>query len=69
MLALGCLEGEEKSHTTVSTNTLAAISAGLELLSPGGHFSVIAYTYHRGGRDEAEVINKWAVLCPDSSTG
>lgn len=64
MFNLGYLPGGDKSRTTTPGTTLAALTAGLEMLSPGGVISVIAYTGHRGGRDEADAVKCWAGTLP-----
>lgn len=63
---LGYLPGGDKTRTTAASTTLAALEQARELLAPGGVISVLAYTGHPGGRDEAEVVKAWArSLAPD----
>jgi 16S rRNA C1402 N4-methylase RsmH len=60
MFNLGYLPGGDKQRTTGITTTLAALEQALEMLAPGGAISVLAYTGHPGGREEAEVVKAWA---------
>jgi predicted methyltransferase len=64
MFNLGYLPGGEKWRTTTPSTTLTALSVVLELLAPGGCISVIAYTGHPGGREEAEAVKSWASAMP-----
>jgi 16S rRNA C1402 N4-methylase RsmH len=57
---LGYLPGGDKQIITRSGTTVAALNASLEWLAPDGVISVIAYTGHPGGRDEAEQVKAWA---------
>lgn len=59
---LGYLPGGDKGRTTGVTTTLAALEQARELLAPGGVISVLAYTGHPGGREEAEAVKQWARL-------
>lgn len=59
MFNLGYLPGGDKSHITHEVTTLQALQQAYELLQPGGVISVIAYTGHAGGREEAETIKAW----------
>jgi predicted methyltransferase len=54
MFNLGYLPGGDHAITTQNPSTLAAISAALELLRPGGVLTVLAYTGHPSGAEEAE---------------
>src|SRR5262249_21317060 len=58
MFNLGYLPGGDHSITTQPTSTLKAISAALELLRPGGVLTVLAYTGHLGGAEEADAVAK-----------
>lgn len=80
MFNLGYLPGGDKQRTTASATTLAALQQALHLLAPGGLLSVMAYTGHPGGREEAEVVKAWtrglaqppwhvAIHCPPESGG
>lgn len=67
MFNLGYLPGGDKQRTTAIHTTLAALEQARTLLAPGGAVSVLAYTGHPGGREEAEAVNAWAAaLSPDS---
>src|SRR5262245_52101665 len=56
MFNLGYLPGDDHSVTTQTASTLAAIRAALELLRPGGVLTVLAYTGHAGGAEEADAV-------------
>ncbi len=57
---LGYLPNSDKAVTTQPTTTLQALDGILDWLAPGGVISVLAYTGHPGGRDEAESVKGWA---------
>lgn len=60
---LGYLPGGDKSLTTRTDTTLAALSQVLESLEPGGRLCVVIYVGHGGGREEGErVIELFAGL-------
>ena len=66
MFNLGYLPGGDKQRTTGITTTIAALEQALSLLTPGGAISVLAYTGHPGGREEADAVKAWArTLSPD----
>jgi predicted methyltransferase len=56
MFNLGYLPGGDHSVTTRTDSTLAAIRAALELLRPGSVLTVVAYTGHPGGSEEAAAV-------------
>ncbi len=60
MFNLGYLPGSDKLRTTAASTTLAALQMALGMLAPGGVISVLAYTGHPGGREEAELVKLWA---------
>lgn len=60
MFNLGYLPGGDKARTTGIHTTLAALEQARSLLAPGGAISVLAYTGHPGGREEAEAVKAWA---------
>lgn len=64
MFNLGYLPGGDKQRTTASSTTLAALQASISLLAPGGVISLLAYTGHPGGREEAELVKAWAAGLP-----
>ncbi len=59
MFNLGYLPGGDKRIITQATSTRAALQAGLRFLRPGGILSVLAYTGHPGGTEEAASIRLW----------
>jgi len=66
MFNLGYLPGGDKGRTTGITTTLAALEQARSLLAPNGAISVLAYTGHPGGREEAETVKAWATaLSPE----
>jgi predicted methyltransferase len=64
MFNLGYLPGGDKQRTTGASTTLAALQASLSLLAPGGVISLLAYTGHHGGREEAEQLKAWLAYLP-----
>jgi predicted methyltransferase len=56
MFNLGYLPGGDRSLITRPDSTIPAIHAGLELLRPGGVMTILAYTGHPGGSEEAEAV-------------
>lgn len=60
MFNLGYLPGGDKDRTTAINTTLAALEQSRQLLGEGGAISVLAYTGHPGGREEAEAVKVWA---------
>ena len=64
MFNLGYLPGGDKQRTTMTSTTLAALQTALSLLAPGGVISLLAYTGHPGGREEAERLKAWAGSLP-----
>lgn len=64
MFNLGYLPHGDKSLITTSESTLNAIRQGLELLRPGGIMTILAYTGHPGGLEEANLVKKFGLsLC------
>lgn len=57
MMNLGYLPGGDKRITTRGESTVQAITAGLELLRIHGLMTIMAYTGHEGGADEATVVD------------
>ncbi len=56
MFNLGYLPGGTKSLTTQTETTQTAVRQALELLRPGGVITIVAYTGHPGGADEATAV-------------
>ncbi len=60
MFNLGYLPGSDKQVITRPATTLPALETALRLLAPGGGISVLCYTGHPGGADEADQVLRWA---------
>ncbi|MDF2934801.1 MAG: SAM-dependent methyltransferase [Paenibacillaceae bacterium] len=60
MFNLGYLPGAEHHVITQPGTTLTALDSALELLRPGGMLTVVVYSGHPGGAEEAEAVNRWA---------
>jgi len=60
MFNLGYLPGSDKTIQTEARATIEALNSVITLLEKPGVISVIAYTGHPGGRQEAEVVKEWA---------
>jgi predicted methyltransferase len=58
MANLGYLPGGNASITTQASSTQIALEYACKLLLPGGILSVLVYTGHPGGFDEAEVVRQ-----------
>lgn len=56
MFNLGYLPGGDKNVVTRAATTTQAIRAALDLLSPTGIVSIVAYPGHPGGREEADAV-------------
>lgn len=52
--------GPDKRITTHPATTLPALEAALDVLAPGGLMTVVLYTGHPGGTDEADAVEAWA---------
>jgi len=63
---LGYLPQAEHMIITKPTTTLAALQQSIVLLKQGGVISIVAYTGHEGGRNEAESIKQWLTTLGDS---
>lgn len=59
MFNLGYLPRADKACTTGPATTLAALSAAITRLRPGGLISIMAYTGHAGGAEEALAVRRW----------
>jgi ubiquinone/menaquinone biosynthesis C-methylase UbiE len=60
MINLGYLPGSDKRVITRPDSTLKALAGLAVRLRPGGRLSVLAYTGHPGGLEEAEAVETWA---------
>lgn len=60
MFNLGYLPGSDKACITRPASTRAALDQALQVLAPGGLISVLAYTGHPGGREEADEVRRWS---------
>ena len=58
MFNLGYLPGGDRSVTTMHETTLAAISAGIDLLEDGGGLLIAVYPGHAEGTLEGELIHQ-----------
>lgn len=61
---LGYLPGGDKTRTTASETSLAALRAAASLLAAGGVLAVVCYTGHPGGAEETEAVRQWAEALP-----
>ena len=68
MLNLGYLPGSDRTVVTDPVNTVQAIQAGLDLLSPGGRMSIVVYTGHPGAASEARAVAATVAALQDSFT-
>ncbi len=59
MFNLGYLPGGDKTIITRSDTTLSALEQSCQVLAPGGRITMIAYTGHPGGTEEARQIRHW----------
>lgn len=66
MFNLGYLPGSESSLTTRPQTTLPALDGALEILRPGGVVTIVLYTGHEGGAEEAAAVDAWAADLPQS---
>lgn len=56
MFNLGYLPGSDRSVLTLPDTSREGISAALKILNSGGRMSIVIYTGHPGGADEAVVV-------------
>lgn len=59
MFNLGYLPSGNKQVITRPATTVAALAQAMDLLAVGGRISVIAYTGHPGGMEEAQTLQSW----------
>lgn len=67
MFNLGYLPRGNKSIVTKPESTVAALNAALSLLAPGGRITVVAYTGHKGGDEEAMAVRLWLKDIPQDA--
>lgn len=60
MFNLGYLPGGDKAHTTNLDTSIRALEQIYKFLRPGGCLSVICYTGHSGGKEEANAVISWS---------
>ena len=60
MFNLGYLPGGDKSIVTRAETTIAALDQLCAALAKGGIITVVLYTGHPGGNEEAEAVRFWA---------
>ncbi len=61
---LGYLPAGDKSITTSALSSVRAIGAAAAHLAPGGILTVLAYTGHSGGAEEAEAVGDLLAVLP-----
>ncbi len=66
MFNLGYLPGGDHSVVTRPETTRQALDASVEALRPGGVITVVAYTGHEGGDEEADAVEAWASALPQA---
>lgn len=59
MFNLGYLPGGDKTVITQTDSTLSALAAAIQLLSPHGLVTLLAYPGHQGGDQETEQVSRW----------
>ena len=59
MFNLGYCPGADKAVITTVDSTLRALEAAASGLRPGGLITVVCYTGHPGGAEEAEAVLAW----------
>lgn len=67
MFNLGYLPGGDHSLTTQPDTTLQALVDATHLLHIGGVITVVQYTGHEGGPEEAEAVTEWASTLPQDT--
>jgi ubiquinone/menaquinone biosynthesis C-methylase UbiE len=58
---LGYLPGAEQDTITQEASTLPALEASLRILRKGGIVTIVLYTGHSGGSEEAQAVESWAM--------
>jgi len=66
MFNLGYLPGGDKDVTTQPTTTTEALQAAVDILSPTGIVTILIYTGHPGGREEADAVRSFCCALNDN---
>jgi SAM-dependent methyltransferase len=66
MFNLGYLPGFDHDITTTIRATITGLDAAIRLLRTGGLITIVAYTGHIGGREEADAVEQWVSQLPQS---
>ncbi|MDD9266460.1 class I SAM-dependent methyltransferase [Paenibacillus sp. GCM10023248] len=61
---LGYLPGADPATITTQESTLPALEAALRLLRKGGIVTIVLYSGHAGGSEEAAAVEAWAQQLP-----
>ncbi|MDF2959931.1 MAG: SAM-dependent methyltransferase [Paenibacillus sp.] len=64
MFNLGYLPGNDHQTVTSPESTIPALRQAAELLRKGGVLTVVLYTGHEGGEQEASAVREWAEQLP-----
>lgn len=59
MFNLGYLPGGDKTVVTRPATTVQALQGACDVLAPGGVVTIVLYTGHPGGQEEAEAVEAW----------
>ncbi|UKS24839.1 methyltransferase domain-containing protein [Paenibacillus sp. HWE-109] len=61
---LGYLPGADPSTITTQESTIPALEAALRLLRKGGIVTIVLYSGHDGGSEEAAAVENWSQQLP-----
>ncbi|KRE97152.1 SAM-dependent methyltransferase [Paenibacillus sp. Soil766] len=61
---LGYLPGADTAIITEQASTIPALEAALRLLRKGGIVTIVLYSGHDGGSEEAAAVERWAESLP-----
>lgn len=64
MFNLGYLPGGDHTVTTSPETTREALEVSKNVLRPGGVITVVAYSGHEGGAEEARAVEAWVSALP-----
>jgi len=67
MFNLGYLPRADHDVTTSPDTTIPALDHAISLLKPGGVLTIVMYTGHEGGPEEAAAVQQWADALPQES--